>query len=54
MMRLLAIDLGIRYFSHSKHTMYISYVAENDQTKRTGTTQVMLYYIQHQNGCLNI
>jgi hypothetical protein len=27
------IDLEYSYFNHSKHTMYISYVAENSQTK---------------------
>jgi hypothetical protein len=33
MMRLLAIDLYATF--NSKHTMYISYVAENSQNKRT-------------------
>jgi hypothetical protein len=35
MMRLLAIDLVL--YCHSKHTMYISYVAENSQTKNSTT-----------------
>jgi hypothetical protein len=37
MMRLLAIDLEYATFNHSKHTMYISYVAENSQTKNSTT-----------------
>jgi hypothetical protein len=35
MMRLLAIDLEYTLLYHSKHTMYISYVAENSQTKNS-------------------
>jgi hypothetical protein len=35
MMRLLAIDLEYTTFNHSKHTMYISYVAENKQKNST-------------------
>jgi hypothetical protein len=33
MMRLLARSRVYATFNHSKHTMYISYVAENSQTK---------------------
>jgi hypothetical protein len=51
LMRLLAIDLEYT-LHHSKHTMYISYVAENSQTKEQYHVGTITYNTVLQNGCL--